>query len=62
MDKKERFVIFYYLHDDYSRVCIDAENLSDALASANSFAAKSGVTIIGVFPEYLCSLKAFKYE
>nr|DAT95265.1 MAG TPA: hypothetical protein [Microviridae sp.] len=27
-----------------------------------SFAAKSGATIIGVFPEYLYSLKAFKYE
>lgn len=62
MDKKERFVIFYYLHADYSHVYVDAVDLSDALASANSFASKSGATIIGVFPEYLYSLKVFKYE
>lgn len=62
MDKKERFVIFYYLHADYSRVYVDAEDLSDALVSANFFAAKFGATIIGVFPEYLYSLKSFKYE
>lgn len=62
MDKKERFVIFYYLHADYSHVYVNAVDLSDALASANSFAAKSGATILGVFPEYLYSLKAFKHE
>lgn len=62
MDKKERFVIFYYSHADYSHVYVDAVDLSDALAYANSFAAKSGATIIGVFPEYLYSLKAFNHE
>lgn len=60
MDKKERFVIFYYLHDDYSRVYVDAADLSDAFACANSFAAKSGATIVGVFLEYL--LNAWKHE
>lgn len=62
MDKKERFVIFYYLHGDYSRVYVNAEDLSDALACANSFATKSSATILGVFPEYLYSLKVFKHE
>lgn len=60
MDKKERFVIFYYLHADYSHVYLMAENLSDALACANSFAAKSGATIVGVCLEYL--LDAWKHE
>ena len=53
MDKKERFVIFYYSHGDYSHVYVNVVDLSDALACANSFAAKSGATILGVFPEYL---------
>lgn len=57
---KEKFVIFYYLHGDYSHVYVNAVDLSDALACANSFAAKSGATIIGVFPEYLYSLKFLK--
>lgn len=59
MDKKERFVIFYYSHADYSHVCVDAVDLSDALACANSFAAKSGATIVGVCLEYL--LNAWKH-
>ena len=53
MDKKERFVIFYYLHADYSHIHVNAVDLSEALACANSFVAKSGATILGVFPEYL---------
>lgn len=53
MDKEKRFVIFYYSHGDYSHVYVNAVDLSDALACANSFAAKSGATILGVFPEYL---------
>ena len=53
MDKKERFVIFYCLHADYSHVYVNAVDLSDALAYANSFAAKSGATIVGVCLEYL---------
>ncbi len=60
MDKKERFVIFYYLHADYSHVYVNADDLSDALACANSFAAKSGATIVGVCLEYL--LNAWKHE
>lgn len=60
MDKKERFVIFYYLHDDYSNVYVNAVDLSDALAYANSFSAKSGATIVGVCLEYL--LNAWKHE
>ena len=60
MDKKERFVIFYYLHADYSYVYVNAVDLSDALACANSFAAKSGATIVGVCLEYL--LNAWKHE
>lgn len=60
MDKKERFIIFYYLHADYSHVCVDAVDLSDAFAYANSFAAKSGATILGVFPEYL--LNVWRHE
>lgn len=60
MDKKVRFVIFYYLHDDYSHVYVNAINLSEALAYANSFAAKSGATIVGVCLEYL--LNAWKHE
>lgn len=56
MDKKERFVIFYYLHADYSHVYVDAADLSDAFVYANSFAAKSGATILGVFPEYLLNV------
>lgn len=62
MDEKERFVIFYCLHADYSYVYVNAVDLSDALAYANSFAARSGATILGLFPEYLYSLKVFKYE
>ena len=60
MDKKERFVIFYYLHADYSHVYVNAVDLSDALAYANSFAAKSGAIILGVFPDYL--LNYLKHE
>lgn len=60
MDKKERFVIFYYLHDDYSHVYVYAVDLPDALAYANSFAAKSGATILGIFPEYL--LNVYRHE
>lgn len=60
MDKKERFVIFYYLHDDYSHVYVNAADLSDALAYANSFAAKSGAIIDGVCLEYL--LNSWKHE
>lgn len=60
MDKKERFVIFYYLHADYSHVYVDAVDLSDVLAYANSFAVKSGATIVGVCLEYL--LNAWKHE
>lgn len=60
MDKKERFVIFYYLHADYSHVYVDAVDLPDALACANSFAAKSGAIIVGVCLENL--LNACKHE
>ena len=60
MNKKERFVIFYYLHVDYSHVYVDAVDLPDALACANSFAAKTGATIVGVCLEYL--LNAWKHE
>lgn len=60
MDKKERFVIFYYLHANYSHVYVDAVDLSDALAYAISFAAKSGATIVSVCLEYL--LNAWKHE
>ncbi len=60
MEKKQRFVIFYCLHVDYSHVYVDAVDLSDALACANSFAAKSGATIVGVCLEYL--LNAWKHE
>lgn len=60
MDKKERFVIFYYLHADYSHVYVDAVDLPDALVSATLFAAKSGATIVSVCLEYL--LNSWKYE
>lgn len=60
MDKKERFVIFYYLHADYLHVYVNAVDLSDAFAYANSFAAKSGATIVGVCLEYL--LNFWKHE
>lgn len=60
MDKKERFVIFYYLHDDYSHVYVNAADLPDALVCANSFAAESGATILGVFPGYL--LNVWRHE
>lgn len=60
MDKKERFVIFYYLHADYSHVYVNAVDLSDAIACANSFADESGATILGVFSEYL--LNYWKHE
>ena len=60
MDKKERFVIFYYLNADYLHVYVNALDLSDALACANSFAAKSGATIVSVCLEYL--LNAWKHE
>lgn len=60
MAKKERFVIFYYLHADYSYVYVNAVDLSDALACANSFAAKSGAVILGVLLEYL--LNVWRHE
>jgi len=60
MNKKKRFVIFYHFHADYSHVYVNAVDLSDALAYATSFAAKSGATILGIFPEYL--LNVWKHE
>ena len=60
MDEKERFVIFYYLHAVYSHVYVSAVDLSDALACANFFAAKSGATVVGVCLEYL--LNSWKHE
>lgn len=59
MDKKNRFVIFYYSHGDYSHVYVNSVDLSEALAYANSFAVKSGAIILGVCPGYL--LDAYKH-
>ena len=45
---------------EFLHVYVDAVDLSDSLAYANSFAAKSGATILGVFPEYL--LNVWRHE
>lgn len=60
MDKKERFVIFYYLASGYDKVFVDAESLQDAIAIADAFSAKSGAVIIGVCLDSL--LNAWKHE
>lgn len=60
MDKKDRFVIFYYLHGYYTHVYVNAVDLPDAFAYANSFASKSGAIIVGVCLENL--LNVWKLE
>lgn len=49
----KKYVIFYYLVDDYQHVYVNAESLKDALATADAFSRKSGGTIVGICPEFL---------
>ena len=49
----KKYVIFYYLIDDYGYVYVDAESLEDASAIADSFNRKSGAVIVGICPEFL---------
>ena len=56
----KKYIIFYYLFSDYNNVRVDAESLSDAISIADAFSRKSGVTIVGVCPEFL--LNSWSYE
>ena len=56
----KKYIIFYYLLSDYNNVRVDAESLSDAISIADAFSRKSGVTIVGVCPEFL--LNSWSYE
>lgn len=49
----KKYIIFYYLASDYDNVRVDAESLSDAISIADAFSRKSGVTIVGICPEFL---------
>lgn len=60
MDKKEKFVIYYYANSDYFHFYVDASSLKDAEKSANAFALETGAIIVGIIPLYL--LKKYRYE
>lgn len=49
----KKYVIFYFLVFDYDSVYVDADSLEDASAIADAFSRKSGVTIVGICPEFL---------
>lgn len=49
----ENYIIFYYSVSGYDSVRVDADSLSDAISIADAFSSKSGVTIVGVCPEFL---------
>lgn len=49
----KKYVVFYYLVDDYQYIYVNAESLKDALAAAGAFSRKSGATIVGICPELL---------
>ena len=49
----EDYIIFYYSIFGYDKIRVDADSFSDAIIIANIFSRNTGVTIVGVCPEFL---------
>jgi hypothetical protein len=51
-----KYIIFYRLAFEYDKVLVNADSLSDAVATADSFSRKTGAVIVGVCPELLLNV------